>query len=192
MAIRDIVLYPSPGLREKCAPVEEITDEIRALLDDMAETMYHAPGIGLAAPQVGVQQRVIVIDVGGREGEPLEDDEESGGEEAVEVAAPPTGESPATLLKLINPEITHAEGSVSSEEGCLSIPGIRESIKRAERVVVEALDEVGEKRVIDAQGLLAICLQHEIDHLNGVLFIDHLSRIKRQLLKSKLKKTQGE
>ncbi len=166
MALLDIVLYPDPCLREMCEPVEQVTDEIRKLLDDMADTMYDAPGIGLAGPQVGVNYRVLVVDVG-------ED--------------PPAGHE-SSLFKLINPEIVEETGKTDSEEGCLSIPDIRETIKRAETVVVRALNERGEEVTIEADGMLAICLQHEIDHLNGVLFIDHLSKLKLRLIKSKLNK----
>lgn len=168
MPLLEIVEFPNSGLKETCAPVSEVTDEIRTLLNDMAETMYDAPGVGLAAPQIGIQKRIIVIDAGPEDPE----DEEVTGE----------------LFKLINPEILELEGQVSSEEGCLSIPGIKETIKRAERVTVRALNENGEEITIDADGFLAIVLQHEIDHLNGVLFIDHLSRLKQKLVKAKIKK----
>ena len=167
MAILDIVLYPDPRLREECEPVQEVSEEIRTLLENMAETMYDAPGIGLAAPQVGSNYRVCVVDVG-------DPDEES--------------KSTNTLLKLVNPYIVHKEGKIDSEEGCLSIPSVRETIKRYERVVVEALDQDGNEMTIEANGLLSICLQHEIDHLDGVLFIDYLSKIKQQLIKSKMRK----
>ena len=166
MAILDIVQYPDPRLREPCEPVREVTEEIRKLLNDMAETMYDAPGIGLAAAQIGVAQRVIVVDVG--------DDEENG--------------SKPQLYKLVNPEIISSDGEIETEEGCLSIPGVRETVKRKNRVVVQALDADGNDVKIDASGLLAICLQHEIDHLDGVLFIDHLSKLRRKLIKTKLRK----
>ena len=169
MAIRDIVLYPDARLREVCDPVTEVTHEVLELLDDMAETMYQAPGIGLAAPQVGSRHRALVVDVGD----------------------PENGET-GRLYKLINPEIVSHEGSCDSEEGCLSIPGLRETITRAETVVVTALSPEGEELKIEADGILAICLQHEIDHLDGVLFIDHLSRLKRELVKSKLRKMSEE
>lgn len=159
MALLEIVLYPDEGLREVCAPVPSVDDSIRQLLDNMAETMYDAPGIGLAAPQVGVSKRAIVVDVEGDQ-----------------------------LFKMVNPEIIHTEGQVDSEEGCLSIPDIRERIKRAERIKVKGLDETGAPFELEAEGMLAICLQHEIDHLNGVLFIDYLSRLKKQLIKGKLKR----
>ncbi len=162
----DIVEFPDSRLRTKCSPVTEITGEIRAILDDMAETMYCAPGIGLAAPQVGVGQRIIVVDVGSNS----------------------DADRPHKLYKLINPEILSVEGSTETEEGCLSIPGIREVVKRPAAVVVKALDPEGKELRIDADGLLAVCLQHEIDHLDGVLFIDHLSRLKQKLVKAKYQK----
>lgn len=166
MAIREIVLYPDPRLRQQCAPITEITPQILTLLDDMAETMYQAPGIGLAAPQVGALIRAIVVDVGN-------DDENS---------------RERHLYKLLNPEIIERAGKVDYEEGCLSIPEVRESVRRSSEIVVEALNEKGEKIKIEATGLLAICLQHEIDHINGILFIDHLSKLKRELLRKKLGK----
>lgn len=166
MALLEIVTYPDPRLRQSCLEVTEITPEIQQLLSDMAETMYEAPGIGLAAPQVGSPYRVIVVDVG--------EDEELG--------------RAAHLYKIINPEIVTRNGSTDSEEGCLSIPSIRESITRSETVKVKGLDENGKVLELQADGILAICLQHEIDHLNGVLFIDHLSRLKRQLVKARLNK----
>lgn len=166
MAILDIRIYPDEVLREVCLPVENITDEIRTLLDNMAETMYDAPGIGLAAPQVGSTHRVIVLDVG--------DD--------------PENEQSSRLYKIINPEIVDSHGKTKTEEGCLSIPEMRELVPRAAEVHVKGLDPDGNPLSIEADGLLAICLQHEIDHLNGVLFIDHLSRLKRDLLKAKYKK----
>lgn len=169
MAIQPIVLYPDPFLRVSCKEVSEITAEVKALLDSMVETMYDAPGIGLAAPQIGSDLRVIVIDLNG----------------------PDDPENPPQLLRLLNPRIVHTEGEMESEEGCLSIPEIRETVKRAARIVVEAVDEEGKERTIEATGLLSACFQHEIDHLNGVLFIDHLSRVRRELIKSKLKRLTG-
>lgn len=166
MSILDIVQYPDSKLREECKTVTEITDELRLLLDNMATTMYEAPGIGLAAPQVGELIRAIVVDVG--------NDEDP--------------EAPGNLYQLINPEITAEEGSVETEEGCLSIPDIREMVKRSALIEVKAIDPDGKDVRIEADGLLAVCIQHEIDHLNGVLFIDHLSRLRRELIKKKLKK----
>jgi peptide deformylase len=167
MAKLDILIYPDPKLREICAPVEVIDASVLKLLDDMAETMYDAPGIGLAASQVGALIQAIVIDLGDSE------DEEN--------------PRPGKLYKIINPEIIQKQGKVDSEEGCLSIPDIRASIKRAEKVTVKYQDEHGKEQIISADGLMGFCLQHEIDHLNGVLFIDHLSRLKRELLNKQLK-----
>lgn len=166
MSLLDLVLYPDDRLRQECESVTEITDEVRTLLDNMAETMYEAPGIGLAAPQVGKLIRAIVVDVG--------TDEE--------------GEPSGDLHQLINPVITAKEGQTESEEGCLSIPDIREMVKRSEKIEVKAVDRDGKDVTLEADGLLSICIQHEIDHLNGVLFIDYLSRLKKELIKKKLKK----
>ena len=168
MSLRKIVRYPAPVLREKCQEVKSVTKEVQTLLSDMAETMYHAPGIGLAAPQIGVNARVIVLDVGNYEG----------GEKSSQKGK---------LYKLVNPEIVKSEGSALGEEGCLSIPGVSEKVKRATHVTVAALNEKGEKIEIEAEGILAVCLQHEIDHLNGVLFIDYLSKLKKKMISSKLK-----
>ena len=166
MAILDIVLYPEKVLRETAEPVDKVDDQIRQLLSDMAETMYAAPGIGLAAPQIGILKRIIVVDTQERED-----------------PGDKTG-----LLKLINPELLEQSGEIEMEEGCLSLPGITENVKRPGYVKIKALNEDGQEVVLEATGLLSVCLQHEIDHLNGVLFIDHLSRLKRNMLKSKLKK----
>jgi peptide deformylase len=166
MSIREIVEYPDTRLREICTPVEQINDDVLQLLNDMAETMYAAPGIGLAAPQVGVLKRIIVIDTSSS-------DEES---------------STKKLYKLINPEILEKNGETIHEEGCLSIPDIREKVKRFESITIKALDEKGDEIIVEASGLLAICIQHELDHLDGILFIDRLSRVKQQLIRSKLQK----
>lgn len=172
MAILDILKYPDPRLKKLSEPVNEVDDRVQRLLTDMAETMYAAPGIGLAAPQVGVNERLIVIDLGNDEAEdgtPI----------------------PGRLYKIANPEIIHAEGEAEYEEGCLSIPSIKDVVTRAEQVVVRGLDEKSKQIEIAADGLLAICLQHEIDHLDGILFIDRLSTIKRNLIKAKLAKRLG-
>lgn len=168
MAVLKILVYPNPILRKKSAPVEKIDKEIEKLLDDMAETMYDAPGVGLAAPQVGVNLRVIVVDVSPR-------DENSPG-----------------LIELINPEIISSEGEQWGEEGCLSIPGFLSDVKRKEKVRVRGLNRKGETVEIEAEELLARAFQHEIDHLDGILFIDRLSRLKRELLKKKIEKTFGK
>lgn len=152
--VREIRLYGDPVLREECRPVETVDDEVRRLIDDLWETMYAADGIGLAAPQVGVPLRVFVYDVRDPEAEPG---------------------------VLVNPEIVRREGADRGEEGCLSLPGLSEVVERAARVVVRGLDERGEPVEMEAEGLLARCLQHERDHLDGVLFIDHLSPLKRRL-----------
>jgi len=161
MARLPILEYPDPRLRIRAAPVTDVDAEIRALVADMLETMYEAPGIGLAATQVNVHKRVLVLDVSEERNEPR---------------------------CLINPEILSAEGEVSSEEGCLSVPDVVEPINRAERVKVRALDENGEPLELEVEGLVAICIQHEIDHLEGKLFVDYLSTLKRDRLKKKMVK----
>jgi len=163
MTIRELVKYPDPRLHQDCELVTKFDGELSQLLDDMFETMYQADGIGLAAPQIGVLQRITVIDVS------------SDGEEQ---------------FALINPEIIEKTGSVSSEEGCLSIPGYRDTLKRSEQVTVRAQDRTGEVFELAADGLLAICLQHEIDHLHGVLFTDKLSRLKKEFFKRWFKKNE--
>lgn len=163
MAILDIRIYPEPILTQKAVPVEHINESIRQLLNEMAETMYVASGIGLAAPQVGRSVRAIVVDVSPRiDGE--------------------------KLIKLVNPVITFAEGSSVEEEGCLSLPGFSENVTRAAKIVVEAYNEQGKPVKIETDTFLATVLQHEIDHLDGILFIDHLSRLKRDIIKRKLRK----
>ncbi len=166
MPVLPIVIYPDPVLKKKAQEVEEITPEITSMLTDMAETMYEAPGIGLAAPQIGVSLRACVIDVGDN---------------------PETGRV-KRLYKLVNPKIIAQEGKTKYEEGCLSIPGVYETVERFAKVTVEALDENGKSITIDADDLLAICLQHEIDHLDGILFPDRLGALKKRLIQSKLKK----
>lgn len=155
MAIRPILSYPDPRLREPAKPVEEVNDEVRALIADMAETMYAAPGVGLAANQIGVDMRIFIIDIA---------DEDS----------------PSDLKVFINPEIVTVEGVQTWEEGCLSFPGVNEEIKRAQRVRVRALNEQGQPFELEAEGLMAVALQHENDHLNGVLMIDKFSALKRR------------
>ena len=159
MAILEIKEYGEPVLREKSLPVKEITPEILNLIRDMAETMYTASGVGLAAPQVGVAKRIITID-----------GEEEG------------------LIVLVNPMMVKSEGEVIEEEGCLSIPGVYSEVKRSSKVTVKALNESGEPIKITKEGLLARALQHEIDHLEGILFVDRIGKVKRQLLLNKLKK----
>ena len=156
MSIRKILHYPDKRLRTPGEPVEQFDAELHALLDDMAETMYAAPGVGLAAPQIGESRRVFIIDVG------MDGENE--------------------LREFINPEIVETEGKVDWEEGCLSFPGESQDIKRAERVKVRAKDRNGEEFELSADGLLAIAVQHENDHLNGKLMIDHLSPLKRRMV----------
>lgn len=164
MAILEIKRYPEKVLREKAVPVPEIDREIERLIDDMIETMYAAPGIGLAAPQVGVSKRIIVIDVSVKEGEKN------------------------SLLVLINPEIISSHGEIESEEGCLSLPGYITTVKRSESVIVRGLDRKGKEIKVEGEGLLSRALQHEIDHLNGMLLIDRISSIKREFFKKRFKK----
>ena len=159
MAKLQILTFPDPRLRKQARPVREVDERIRKLADDMLETMYDAPGIGLAATQVGVDLQVIVVDVSEERNQPL---------------------------VLINPEVVAAEGEEESEEGCLSVPGFFEKVKRAERVKVKALDRDGQPLELELDGLLAVCVQHEIDHLKGKLFVDYLSRLKRERIRKKL------
>ena len=161
--LRQILHYPDPRLRRKAEPVTEVTDEVRALIADMAETMYEAPGVGLAAIQIGVTQRVVVIDV---------------------------SDTRDQLRVFVNPEVVSTEGKQILEEGCLSVPGIFEPVARAERVRVRALDRDGKTFELEATGFLATCIQHEIDHLDGKVFVDHLSRLKQQRIRKKLEKQQ--
>jgi peptide deformylase len=166
MAVLPILIAPHPTLKAKAKPVKDVTDELRALLDDMLETMYDAPGIGLAANQIGSLHRVLVMDCGSR------DDEET-----------------PRPIKIINPEITGVSEELSSyEEGCLSIPEQFADVERPAVVRVKYLDENGQKQERLFDGLEATCVQHEIDHLDGVLFVDHLSNLKRNMLMKKLKK----
>ena len=166
--VREIVIWPDPVLKQVAAPVDRVDDTIRRLLDDMAETMYAADGVGLAAPQVGVARRVIVIDVS-----PREPDQK--------------------LIHLVNPEIVEAEGKMVYTEGCLSIPGEAEEVERASKVRVRALDYHGKPFDIVADGdLLAVALQHEHDHLQGTLFVDHLSSLKRELIKKRMTKLKQQ
>ena len=166
MTIRPILTAPNPVLREISAPVDRVDDDLRGLMDDMLETMYDAPGIGLAAIQVGVPKRVIVMDLAGE------------------------GEEPAPRY-FVNPEILDPSDDVGIyQEGCLSVPEYFEDVERPSRCRVKYLDYNGEERVEDAEGLFAVRIQHEMDHLNGVLFVDHLSRLKRERILKKLKKEQ--
>ena len=163
MSVLDIKKFPAPVLKKKAAPVTVFNDDIQKLIDDMVETMYAAPGVGLAAPQVGVSKRLAVIDISSRD-------------------------EKYPLIVLINPSIIHAEGEIEFEEGCLSIPEYTARVTRAEQLVVSCLDREGRPVEIEAGGLLAIAVQHEIDHLDGMLFIDRISPIKREFFKKRYKK----
>lgn len=165
MALLKILQYPDPRLHTVAKPVEQIGAQHRKLLRDMAETMYAAPGVGLAATQVDVHERIVVVDVS-----ELHDE----------------------LMVFINPEIIAVSGEEESEEGCLSVPGIYETVRRAEKVTVRALNEKGERFTLDAEGYLAVCIQHELDHLRGKVFVQHLSQLKQTRIRAKLKKRARE
>ncbi len=161
MALLEILHFPDTRLRNVAAPVQVVDDGLRQLIDDMLETMYAAPGIGLAATQVDVPKRLVVIDISKDQDQPM---------------------------VLVNPEILELEGVEEMDEGCLSVPGIYESVERAERVRVRALDRDGDLFELETDDLLAVCIQHEIDHLDGKLFVDYLSPLKRQRIRKKLEK----
>lgn len=161
MALLEILHFPDPRLRKKATPVNEVTAKIRQLAEDMLETMYDAPGVGLAANQINVQKRIIVIDV---------------------------SEDKSSPLVLINPEIIQKKGEREHEEGCLSVPEAYEMVTRADTVTVKAINLDGEVFQLEAEELLATCIQHEIDHLDGKLFVDYISNLKRQRIKKRLEK----
>ncbi len=161
MALLQILHYPDPRLHNRAAPVENVDDEVRKLVNDMFETMYAAPGVGLAATQVNVPRRVITIDLSPDRSEPL---------------------------CLINPELVDQRGVVELEEGCLSVPGVYEMVPRAEWIHARALNRDGEPFAFEAEDFLAVCVQHEMDHLEGKLFVDYLSQLKRQRIRKKAKK----
>jgi len=165
MALLDILTFPDPRLRRTAKPVERVDDDVRRIVDDMFETMYAAPGIGLAAIQVDIPKRIVVIDISREQNEPL---------------------------CLINPEIIERDGVEEMEEGCLSVPGFFENVTRAERIRASALGRDGEPIELDTDGLLAVCIQHEIDHLDGRLFVDHISALKRQRIRKRLEKEQRQ
>jgi peptide deformylase len=165
--IRTILHYPDPRLRRKAEPIADVTSDISRLIDDMAETMYAAPGVGLAAPQIGEAYRLFIIDVAAED-------------------------EPSKLTVFINPEIVKTDGSCLWPEGCLSFPGVTEDIKRAERVTVRALDRHGKPFELSADGLLAIAIQHEHDHLEGVLMIDHMGVLKKRIVQRKMQKRTDE
>ena len=161
MAILDILRYPDPRLRTPASAVDTVDDQLRTLVENMFETMYQAPGIGLAATQVNVHKRVLIIDISKDQNQPM---------------------------VFINPEIVEEHGVEEMDEGCLSVPGFYERVRRAERIRVRALDLQGESFELEAEDLLAVCIQHEIDHLDGKLFVDYLSQLKRQRIRKKLEK----
>jgi peptide deformylase len=165
MALLPVLRWPDERLHTQAAPVREVNDTIRQLVSDMAQTMYAAPGIGLAATQVDVHLQVLVIDI---------------------------SEARDELLVLINPEILQLRGEAEFEEGCLSVPGIYEKVRRAEWVKVRALDRDGQPFTLEATGLLAVCIQHEVDHLRGKVFVEYLSRLKQTRIAAKLKKQQRQ
>ncbi|MEZ4600875.1 MAG: peptide deformylase [Syntrophotaleaceae bacterium] len=167
MAILEIRVYPDPVLKEKAAPVAEIDEGIRTLARDMAETMYAAPGVGLAATQVGISKRLAVLDCSPKEG-------------------------PRELITAINPQILVVEGESLEEEGCLSVPGFYAPVHRAAKVRVRYQDLDGKLVERDAEGLLAVAFQHEIDHLDGILFVDHLSSLKRGMFRKKYQKLRQQ
>jgi peptide deformylase len=165
MALLEILHFPDPRLRNVARPVTTVDDVVRQLVDDMFETMYAAPGIGLAATQVNVDKRIVVIDISEEKNQPL---------------------------CLINPKILESRGSEEMEEGCLSVPGVFDVVQRADSIRMRALDRDGESFEIETDGLLAVCIQHEIDHLDGKLFVDYLSQLKRTRIRKKLEKEQRQ
>ncbi len=168
MSKRKIIIEPDPILREKSSPLEKVDNELRKLMDDMLETMYSAPGIGLAAVQVGILKRLIVIDIS------KEDEKKN-------------------PIFFVNPEIIYQSNKTSTyEEGCLSLPGFYAEVERPTECHINYLDYNGKRKKLEADGLLATCIQHEVDHLNGVLFIDHISKLKRDMIIKKLRKNKKE
>jgi len=161
MALLETLHFPDPRLRTKAKPVKQVDNTVQKIVEDMFETLYEAPGIGLAATQVNIHRQIIVIDISEKRNQPL---------------------------CLINPKVLETKGEQSTEEGCLSVPGVFENIKRAKRITIEALDQKGESFTLTTEDLLAVCIQHEIDHLNGKLFVDYLSSLKRQRIRKKLAK----
>jgi peptide deformylase len=165
--VREIVIWPDPVLKKKASAVAQVDDSIRALVSDMFETMYSADGVGLAAPQIGVLKKVIVLDTTPRQPE-------------------------SKPVAMINPEIVSKEGSTRYSEGCLSIPGEAEEVERAAKVTVKFLDVSGQPQTLEADGLLAVAIQHETDHLRGTMFVDYLSPLKRELIKKRMKRLKAE
>lgn len=167
MSIRTILHYPDPRLREKATPVEALDDGLKRLVEDMAETMYAAPGVGLAAPQIGVGKRLFIIDIAGED-------------------------EPSDLHVFVNPEIVSVEGTQVWTEGCLSFPGVSEEVERGAQVKVRAVDVNGLPFELEAEGLLAVAIQHENDHLEGKLMIDHVGLLKRRIIHRKMTKRDRE
>ena len=165
MAKLDILTFPDPRLRNRSAPVEQVDARVRQIVADMFETMYAAPGIGLAAPQVNIHRRIVVIDISEDKDQPL---------------------------CLINPHLLELHGETQMDEGCLSVPGFYEPVARAESVRVAAIDLQGQPLTLEADGLLAVCIQHEIDHLDGKLFVDHISSLKRNRIRHKLERDKRQ
>ena len=182
MAVRKIRIWPDPALSEVGKPVETFDEELRTLVTDMFETMYEASGVGLAATQIAVAKRVLVIDL-----DPHKDAEAN-----PEIAAELKAWNFDQPREFINPEIVKGEGSIVWTEGCLSVPGFTEKVKRFERILLKAQDRNGETFEVDCNGLYAVALQHEMDHLNGKVFVEHLSRLKRDVAKRKMTKIKQE
>jgi peptide deformylase len=164
--VHEILVWPHPTLKQKAKPVEKVDDSIRQLIKDLYESMYAADGVGLAAPQIGVLKNVIVLDTTPRQPE-------------------------ARPVAMVNPEILVLEGKTTYKEGCLSVPGEAEDVDRASTVTVRYLDEQGQPQTLTTDGLLAIAVQHETDHLKGVMFVDHISTLKRELIRKRMKKVQS-
>jgi len=165
--VREIVIWPDPILKKKASPVSQVDDSIRSLVNDMFETMYAADGVGLAAPQIGVLKQVLVLDTTPRQPE-------------------------SKPVAMINPQIIAKEGTTRYSEGCLSVPGEAEEVDRAARVTVKFLDVSGREQTIEADGLLAVAIQHETDHLQGTMFVDYLSPLKRELIRKRMKRLKAE
>ena len=165
--VREILIWPDPILKKKASPVAEVNDSVRALVNDMFETMYAADGVGLAAPQIGVLKNVIVLDTTPRQPD-------------------------SKPVAMVNPEVISLEGKMVYTEGCLSIPGEAEEVERAAKVTVKFLDPEGTPQTLVAEGLLAVAIQHETDHLNGTMFVDHLSALKRELIRKRMKRLKAE
>jgi peptide deformylase len=165
--VREIVIWPDPILKKKASPVSQVDDSIRSLVNDMFETMYAADGVGLAAPQIGVLKQVIVLDTTPRQPE-------------------------SKPVAMINPQIIAKEGTTRYSEGCLSVPGEAEEVERAARVTAKFLDVSGREQTIEAEGLLAVAIQHETDHLHGTMFVDYLSPLKRELIRKRMKRLKVE